>query len=358
MPPALAAAPGSLTAHSLALALVACLAGACGDAPEPVGTAVVLRDASGSAAAPAQAANPAFPGPDRVAVPGAPAPVDENRPGNLLVLARFARDGRPARDVHLRLVPRDEPPGTARRPFVSTRFLGNNALPVPRRPARALACARVAADGVATFAGVPPGPYVLRDDRGGADVPLQVLPGVDTPLEYAVAPGVRVDGVVARPDGTPVAGAVVEVWWADGADDIETLATSDWAGRFRLDDVQPGCCFGVRAEEHFASGELRVGPGPVQTVRVELQPDACALDGFVVTGALQPIAGAVVWVGPGRGYGPHSLWARTDARGHFRLFGLDCDEHAVLVQADGFERGVARAVVETPAQFVLLPKPD
>jgi hypothetical protein len=300
----------------------------------------------------------ATPEPRNEVPPFLPEPVDE-RPGSLVVLVRHQSDGRPAVGVNLRVVASDALHQPGQGPTVNTALLGSD-WGAPRRVATGLALgrARVGPDGSAHFVSLPPGRHVLRDDRSGVDVAVRIEPGVTTAIEHAIASGVRVEGAVVRPDGAPVAGAVVEAWPNDGEVEIETLATTDWAGRFAVDDVRPGCSYGVRAEEHFASASHRIDTRAVQQVRVELQPDACALEGFVVTGAQQPIADAVVHVGPMHGYGPRGLWTRTDARGHFRLFGLDCDEHLVAVKAAGFHDRLTRAVVETPTQFVLEKLPE
>ena len=297
----------------------------------------------------------------RVPVVGPPpaAEVRDDRPGGLVVMARHQRDGRPAAGVNLRVVPIVATQAAGAGPVVRTAIIRGETGGRHRvATGIALGRARVGPDGTAVFASLPPGDHLLRDDRSGTDVAVRIDPGATAVIEPVIPAGVRVDGPVVRPDGAPVAGAVVEVWPSDGEVEIEALATTDWAGRFVLDDVRAGSSFGVRAEEHFASTELRTDARTEQKVRVELQPDACALEGFVVTGAQQPIADAVVHVGPLHGYGPRGLWTRTDARGHFRLFGLDCDEHQVVVRATGFQDRMTRAVVETPTQFVLEHKPE
>lgn len=287
-------------------------------------------------------------------------PVAPQLPGNLVVIARHGADGRPAHGMNLRIVPLQETTQATRGPrIVTTRFLGNSdRTPTRMATAVALARTRVAADGMAFFANLPAGDHVLRNDRAGSDLEVHIEPGTTTTVEYIVPPGVRVEGVVVRPDGTPVVGALVESWPNDGEVEIEPLATSDWAGRFVLQDVSLGSHYGVRAEEHFASEEFRVGHTSPQRDRIVLQPDACALEGYVVTPALVPIEGAVVLVGSAGEYGPRRLWTRTDALGRFRLFGLDCDEFPVLVQAVGFQDRRCKAVVETPVQLVLQPKGD
>ena len=277
--------------------------------------------------------------------------------GSLMVLARHQGDDRPAVGMHLRVVPLEETTQATRGPKLVTRMMGDGRGPSRFATTVALARARVGIDGTAFFPQLPPGEHVLRNDRQDPDVVIRIEPGVDTLLEYAVSPGVRVEGVVLRPDGSPVVGALVESWPNDGEVEIEPLATSDWAGRFVLADVRPSSRYGVRAEEHFASSEFFVDAKTPQTNTVVLVPNGCVLDGFVVTAAMQPIEGALVRVGFGS-YGPRSLWARTDARGHFRLFGLDCDEYPVHVQAIGFRECRIKAVVETPAYFVLEPSGD
>ncbi len=288
------------------------------------------------------------------------------QPGSLLVMARYGADGRPAQGMNLRVVPLketrqplEETTQATRGPRTVTRLISNSDwAPARFATAVALARARVSADGTAFLANLPVGTHVLRSDRHAPDLAVEIGPGTTTTVEYIVPPGVRVEGVVVRPDGSPVVGALVESWPNDGEVEIEPLATSDWAGRFVLQDVSPGTYYGVRAEDHYASEAFRVGQTKSAADRIVLLPNACALEGFVVTPSMVPIPDAVVWVGMAGNYGPRSLWARTDALGHFRLFGLDCDEFPVQVQAAGFQSRRCKAVVESVVQLVLEPKSD
>lgn len=294
----------------------------------------------------------------RTAVVPTPPPPPSHEPGSLLVLASHGATGRPAQGMNLRVVPLEETTRPSRGPRIVTRMIGNSdGRPAHFATAVALARARVAADGTAIFANLPAGTHVLRNDRHSPDLAVHIEPGTTTTVEYLVPPGVRVEGVVVRPDGSPIPGALVESWPKDGEVEIEPLATTDWAGRFVLVDVLAGSRYGVRAEEHFASQEVGIGSAPLQTDRIVLEPAACALEGYVVTGSMAPIEGAVVWVGARGNYGPRSLWTRTDSFGHFRLFGLDCDELPVHVQAAGYQERRCKAVVEAPVQLVLEPNP-
>ena len=197
-----------------------------------------------------------------------------------------------------------------------------------------------------------PGPQLrVRSDRGHDEV-VAAEAGTCT-LRCAAAPSLR--GVVVDPFERPVAD--VQVWLGsplDGAAVGGAVTTSDAAGTFRLDHVQPGTLVaafgpaGLSAPQPWRGGD--------QPLRLALQP-AGALVGRVLDAAGQPLAGAQVAAGTTPEHSddafPGGVLAftvptqvlRTDAAGRFGPLWLPPGEHSVHARAAGHAPAVQVATV-------------
>ncbi|HYH45477.1 MAG TPA: carboxypeptidase-like regulatory domain-containing protein, partial [Thermoanaerobaculia bacterium] len=175
--------------------------------------------------------------------------------------------GRPVAGAQVRLAPRPPEPGTAGVP--------------PPAGARELAVTS-GEDGGFAFAGVAPGAVLLEAAAAGfrlsEPLPAEVPQGGSLrDLVLVLERGATVEGTVSDRGGEPVAGALVQFGRTGGVG-----ATSDAAGRFRVDGVTPGAQ--LAEVDHRDFNRL--------THRVEVAPEGTTAD-FVLTGGW-PVAGRAV----------------------------------------------------------------
>lgn len=147
--------------------------------------------------------------------------------------------------------------------------------------------------GVATDAN---GRYELCVPPGGAVVTIQadgyaiardnVYVFGRTPRDFVLMPGTSVSGRVVRADdGSPVAGALVELGSAPGEEGVELTASSDADGKFTFDSVEPGRHLVRARAERLASAH---------PVDVMTEVGAPAVDVVCELTATHTIAGKVV----------------------------------------------------------------
>lgn len=198
----------------------------------------------------------------------------------------------------------------------------------------------------------PPGPQLrVRSDRGHDEV-VAAAAGTCT-LRCAAGPSLR--GFVVDAFERPVAD--LQIWLGsplDGAAVGGAVTTTDAAGAFRLDHVQPGTLVaafgaaGLSAPQPWRGGD--------QPLRLELQP-AGAIVGLVLDAAGQPLADAQIAAGTTPEHSddafPGGVLAftvptqvlRTDAAGRFGPLWLPPGEHSVHARAAGHAPAVQIATV-------------
>jgi len=197
--------------------------------------------------------------------------------------------------------------------------------------ARCVARARVDAAGIAHFPAVPAGDYLLRNDRLDPDRPITVHAGRTHRIDYQVQPGMRIQGMVTDAQGQPIAGAAIEL--LAGTAPLEQVAATDHTGRFEVLDVHISCTLVARAEGHRAAAHDVKGLREPRDVRLTLAADGAAVWGSVEVEHGQRLADAVVQIGDGSNPGSQRLTVRTDARGAFRVLGLDPGNHGFRAHA-------------------------
>lgn len=273
--------------------------------------------------------------PERSAVAHAvePAPVQATRPerqppvatGRLEVRARHA-DGRPAAGA-LAVVALDGA-DWQRRPELR---------------------AATDADGRATFADVPPGHHRARLLLGSGAF-VWVRAGETKQVELLAHDGYAVTVEVLGPLDRPVPDA--EVWLSERSEPGRghVVGRTDGQGRLVLADVDDYHYVGARAPGFAMSAvqNVRGLAGGAYTVRVRLAADGTSVRGRVIGPGGEPVARAVVLIGPDQDPsalrlesglvmpGPPPARASTDAAGAFRAEGVALGAQPVRVQAEGY----------------------
>jgi hypothetical protein len=173
-----------------------------------------------------------------------------------------------------------------------------------------------------------------------------------------LTPALALDGLVVDEEGTPVAGAEVQLLGAGGRSALLPIATrfaTDAAGRFRVAAPQGSTLQARKAG--FYPGHARVDADAVVNGRVRIllgaawagpEPAQEALGGQVLSTAGQPVPGALVearrthgWAYGGTAVGQ----AVTGADGRFRFADLDRSPHQLSAQAEGFSTGLVARVL-------------
>lgn len=181
------------------------------------------------------------------------------------------------------------------------------------------------------FQGLEPGSYRLRADAPGkAETELPrpvVISQTDVSgVEIRLTSGVVLQGRVSGLDPDALAQTHVAALRADESSQVSTRPS--WDGSFRFEDVEPGDwrVLAMAGEGRIVTEEVTVGPAGAE---VELVFD----EGLVVTGRIlrngEPVTGATVGL---QGQQGSSLgMTTTDARGAFRLEGLEPGPHEMMV---------------------------
>lgn len=204
---------------------------------------------------------------------------------------------------------------------------------------------RTDSGGIAVFDGVPPGRYLVVTELGNLDSAAEAVAGETTHVEYVIAAGMTVTGIVVDPSGAPVADAMIEVALLARADrDPFVAATTGPAGRFELRELPTATLIGARAHGYRASrlAFLTGRAGHAVDVRLELGADGGSVDGAVFDPDGRPVPDACVRIGEGRSSGitagpggapPLPALVLTDAQGRFSATGLPSGPQPVEVRA-------------------------
>ena len=204
---------------------------------------------------------------------------------------------------------------------------------------------RTDATGTARFDELAPGRIVIGSDRHMRPLWQKVVAGETLEVELQLAAGLTLTGLVTDESDTPIAGALVEVAPLARADcDAEVLATTDANGRFTVRAASTATLVGARAHGYpptrmqFLLGK----PGNDAEVHLRLGKGGGSVDGVVVNGRGEPVAGAVVRIGTGQtsaltagrdGGDPLPALVRTDADGRFRAIGVPSGTQPVQARA-------------------------
>lgn len=204
------------------------------------------------------------------------------------------------------------------------------------------------AEGAFRLDGIAAGEVVLRARRDGSLPWQRTVRAPAEGLEVRLERGGAVSGTVLDAKGEPLAGVPV---WAQAAGSkraapLQTTRT-DRAGAFQLSGLADGEYRVVASRSDPGSEELRMtsaeaslqhGSAPPLTLRFE---EGGPLQGVVVDGHGQGIAGVTVWVGGPEGeLGPEVRSARTDSDGRFELLHLREGELQVFAQKEGYRAGL------------------
>ncbi|MFY9341614.1 MAG: carboxypeptidase-like regulatory domain-containing protein [Planctomycetota bacterium] len=298
----------------------------CGEeapAPEPTSTPTGTADPETApiAAEPLQAPPERKPAPQRDGEVE-PDPIGvRTGTGTLVVHAVHERTDAPAAGMNLRLEGPGAPKPAPPRSGWSRRGSGADLPPISGGRARA------DRNGTARFDAVPAGDWVLRNDRIDPERVVTVVAGATLHLSYRVQPGVRVQGRVTDTQGTPIAGACIELLTGGTFGSLEHATDTDGAGLFVLHDVHVDCHVVARAEGRRAAAVAIGRVRDLRNVELRLQPGGTVVCGNVETPDGEPVTDAWIQIGAGEP-GDARLNLRSDERGQFRAFGLASGEHA------------------------------
>jgi uncharacterized GH25 family protein len=157
----------------------------------------------------------------------------------------------------------------------------------------------------------------------------------DAPASGAEVPAATIDGVVVDPLGRPVPGETVGFApTIDGKFDLSALPFSDTVtgedGAFSV-EVEVGEYLVQVSGDDAPTARARVH-APVRGVRLRLSRGA-SIDGVLLDGGGAPVAAGrvtVASVGEHESEPPETRYAATDARGRFRILGLEAGAWMVL----------------------------
>ncbi|MEO6594312.1 MAG: sigma-70 family RNA polymerase sigma factor [Planctomycetota bacterium] len=252
-----------------------------------------------------------------------PAPVAASSTGTLMVHVRHGDDKSPAVGVTMKVY----------RSGVDPRIEGSRQV--------------TDATGSVRFEGVSPGRVAVASDRAELAKRVELGAGETVEIEYELAGGLNVNGIVVNAMGAPVAGAMIEVAPLARVDtDAEVLGTSGVDGRFFVRGSPTEALVGARAEGHCASPLVFVlgREGSATEIRLQLGAAAGTVLGFVFDAQGRPLAGAAVLVGAGRVSGivarqnaapPLPALVRSDAQGRFQATGVPPGRQPVVARAPG-----------------------
>ncbi|HEX5010489.1 MAG TPA: carboxypeptidase-like regulatory domain-containing protein [Planctomycetota bacterium] len=191
-----------------------------------------------------------------------------------------------------------------------------------------------------------PGKVTVYPDRANG-ASTDVRAGERAELALEIPAGIQVRGLVVDPDEHPVAGAAITL--SQGRDEAWVAAHSDAGGRFTLRDVSSQRRVGAEADGHMPSQLISVVEDGTHEADVTLRLGAVGvqLAGRVTDAQNQPVAGALVQVGPEQGWpvpdsanrvlvsGQPARRLRTDARGAFASHDLPPGDTPLAVRARG-----------------------
>lgn len=221
------------------------------------------------------------------------------------------------------------------------------------RPRMGAATATTDGAGRFRFGPIAPGELELAASRDGylpaTDEEVRVAAVESRTVTLALQRARRIEGKVVDREGTPVAGAVVVASPRGQGSDVETSDRTGTDGAFGLDLRGGGYALQI-THELFRPGEASV-EAPARGLVVRLEPGA-GIEGEVLDEDGKPVRGAhvaVVAAAPQQDRAARR--ATTDARGRFRLGGLDPGTVFVIAQRSMAElAATAVARVEVPPE--------
>ncbi|MCP3139607.1 carboxypeptidase regulatory-like domain-containing protein [Pyxidicoccus xibeiensis] len=187
-----------------------------------------------------------------------------------------------------------------------------------------------------------------------AVAPGETLRGLTVTLGAASG----LEGTVATADGAPTRGAVLLALPAGGTGELGRATSAD-DGTWRM-DLPPGE-YDVAARApgmtDLVTEAVVVMPERYTPLDVRLEPASAVVEGTVVDGEGRPVAGAQVSVGRYQRAGS-TRTTMTDARGQYRLEGLEAGLSAVKARREGASRWLSRtetlkAAATTRVDFTL-----
>lgn len=290
-------------------------------ASAPASTAVTPVAAAANAATPLSAPTPPEHASERTAMPAA-APT-----GSLAVAVSWA-DRRPARDVGVR---------------VGSIATANFEVGV--------VAGRTDRDGRVRFDGLAAGEAFVESDRGAART-CAIRAGACTEITLTIERGVRIRGRVVDVDGRAAAGAAVHMLSRPVALSGSIVAYADADGVFAIEDAPAERALGLSAcmpQRAPTPQQVVTGAaGGLVDVELRFRARGGAVTGRVVDDRGEPVARAVVLVGPDTGFEslrtarssgespPLQAWrASTDEHGEWLIDGIAAGETPVLVVAPG-----------------------
>jgi RNA polymerase sigma factor (sigma-70 family) len=200
---------------------------------------------------------------------------------------------------------------------------------------------RTGDDGTVTFPAIYTGKAGIYVEAGGGEQ-ASVEAGGRREKEVRVPRGIGVEGLVVDADGRPVADAIV-------AERGRDIAKTGPDGTFRLRAIENGAELGARAAGRAPSARYSIYSGAGNTVRLRMVlPGAGgAVAGRVLDAEGHLLAGALVRVGPENYYRQivledgtrtqpqEAVEVRTDAKGEFRVEGVEAGNAVVRARAPG-----------------------
>ncbi|MFC4098834.1 carboxypeptidase regulatory-like domain-containing protein [Paenibacillus xanthanilyticus] len=224
------------------------------------------------------------------------------------------------------------------------------------------------ANGVYQVAGLAPNLYTVTAEVPGFSTLLLgavIEPFETTTLNFALQPSPGgIGGTVTGTDGSPIAGAAVIVRQDSAAGPIVARTVTDSAGRYTIDNLDPGNYVLTASAEDFqtsVSGAI-VQPNATAAADFVLAPSPGTISGVVVelaTGA--PIPNAFIEVRLLRANGIAVATGFTDASGNFAVDSLPPGSYTVIATAAGFQTNGATVMLEAAetenASIALLPNP-
>lgn len=187
---------------------------------------------------------------------------------------------------------------------------------------------------------------VVRDLEHNLAASLDVSEEV-TNLNAKLVPALTCSGLVKKPDGTPLAGAEVEVQIRTGNNYnmlAEKNAVSDAQGRYEIKCLPAECQYMVTISAKGYGNQRPEIPNHSETNRVELAPCVLKIADLVLSGQVvsedeKPLSGVNVYI---YGEGQPNTSLTTDKNGHFSL---KVCEGQVRVNASS-QNGYAQATAE------------